>query len=84
MTYTRYGSATLMRGKSTTCRDALPFFRSQTGRSGRRPFKKASPPVSHRLTAHQRGRAIWSVVFSCGRPHPNCLKHRREVRRTGS
>jgi hypothetical protein len=41
---------------------SFPFFRSQTGRSGRRPFeRKIRAPASQRLTAHLSGGAIRGI-----------------------
>jgi hypothetical protein len=59
------GSATLMRGKSQTCRDVAHYSERSLTVAGRRPgSKEGSPPASRRLAAHQSGRAIAKVASS--------------------
>src|SRR6266487_3676642 len=60
--YLCYGSATLMLGKSLTCREASLSLavcdrRIMPNRVGDPKKKKGSLPASQRLAAHRRGRA---------------------------
>jgi len=52
------GFATPMRGKSPTCRTALPGSGGLWPRVGDPKKKQASLPASRRLAAHRSGRAM--------------------------
>ena len=54
----RNGSATLMRGKSTTCRQGRQFVSGSPTRGHRPRTQGKAFAASRRLAAHQSGRAI--------------------------
>jgi len=52
------GSATLMGGKSATCRSRTSLFSGLRPAPGQRPARHGTRTASRRLAAHQSGRAI--------------------------